>query len=158
MKATRPPVPHRTAGFTLVEVVFVLVLLGILVMLSAPSLAGWVQRSRVDGAASQVAADLAYARMLAVRSGAGAAVSFDADGQTYTIQATNGAARQVRLGTEYPRVRLAPIAPLSLPLTLEFDSRGFLRDPERAGVLVAREDGRSTSLRILASGRAFVGD
>lgn len=56
-------------GYTLVEVLTTLVVLGILAMLVAPSLGGMTARVKRRAALDRVAGDIAYAKMLAVRSG-----------------------------------------------------------------------------------------
>jgi type IV fimbrial biogenesis protein FimT len=61
--------PSRSAGFTLVELLTVVVILAILVGVVAPRLSGQLSRLRTGDALSQITADLHYARMLAVRSG-----------------------------------------------------------------------------------------
>lgn len=59
----------HTAGFTLVELLAALVIVSILASLAAPRFDQMVFRARARGALNQFTADLAYARMLAVREG-----------------------------------------------------------------------------------------
>lgn len=56
-------------GYTLVEVLAVLCIVALVCALGAPRLDGQLARMRVRGASRVVAADLAYAKMLAVRDG-----------------------------------------------------------------------------------------
>lgn len=63
-------------GYSLIELLTVLVIVGIATQLAVPSVSGMLRTWRSKQAASQVTADLAYARMLAIRSGAGASVVF----------------------------------------------------------------------------------
>lgn len=60
---------RRARGFTLIEVLTVLALLGILTAMAAPSLVGFVQQSKRRAALDRVATDIAYAKLLAVRTG-----------------------------------------------------------------------------------------
>ena len=56
-------------GFTLIELIAVLTLIGILAMLVAPSLSGQISRIKSETVLDRFAGDLYYARMMAVRSG-----------------------------------------------------------------------------------------
>lgn len=61
--------PWRPGGFTLVELLLVLALVGLLAALAAPSLSGTLARVRLDAAASQVRTAWADARLEAMRTG-----------------------------------------------------------------------------------------
>lgn len=60
---------NAKGGFTLVEVVLTMVILGILMAIMAPRFEGTLARIRSRGALNRVAVDLAYTRHMAVRSG-----------------------------------------------------------------------------------------
>lgn len=79
----RSPV-RPAAGFTLLELLAVLAMLGVLLALGAPALVHATSRLRVDLAATEAAAILDRARLLAVRSNAHVAVRFDASGGAVT--------------------------------------------------------------------------
>jgi prepilin-type N-terminal cleavage/methylation domain-containing protein len=64
----RPRQPQR-GGFTLIEILFTLVLLGVLISLATPAMTGWIRRTRMTAVLNQLVADIQYAKMLAVRSG-----------------------------------------------------------------------------------------
>lgn len=57
------------AGFSLPEILVVLVILGIATAIVAPRLAGLAAVTRTRGAANRLASDLAYTRQLASRTG-----------------------------------------------------------------------------------------
>lgn len=69
-----------TRGYTLVEVLLVVAILGIAAAMTGPSLRRWTAKVRVQAALNLVATDLAHARIQAVRSGRGAVVRFVASG------------------------------------------------------------------------------
>jgi len=58
-----------TRGFTLLELVITLAVLGILSTLAMPSLGSRIDRARLTGAAEMLAADIAEARFESARSG-----------------------------------------------------------------------------------------
>jgi len=64
-----PSSHHRHLGYTLLELLVSLTLLGILASLAAPSMMGAVHRVRMQAALDNLSRDIFYARMLAVRSG-----------------------------------------------------------------------------------------
>lgn len=90
----------RSLGLTLVELLTVLVVLGVLITLVAPTFRGMMQRQRVQGIQDQLITDLQLARSeLAVRASASAsspevAVAFGSDGAVtcYTIHTVGAGA------------------------------------------------------------------
>lgn len=67
-----------TAGFSLPEVMVVLALIGIVLAIVAPRLERAAAIARTRGAANRIAADLAYTRQLASRTGHGARLVLEA--------------------------------------------------------------------------------
>ncbi|HYJ78602.1 MAG TPA: GspH/FimT family pseudopilin [Longimicrobiaceae bacterium] len=146
--------PRRLAagGFSLVELVVVVSLMGIVAMLAAPRFANLVSVLRTRGAMDQVAGDLAFTRMAAVRAGRTASLRFD--GATYMVTLDNGAVAYDTLRTmsftrEYPGVYLS-----STSSRIAFDSRGVLRDNAAQSVTIVR-NGRIKTLRISSVGRIY---
>jgi len=57
---------HRSmAGFTLVEMMIVIGVLGLLIMIAVPSIVGFQRTARLTGAANTLASDLRFTRSLA---------------------------------------------------------------------------------------------
>ena len=85
---SRRPRPARFAasrGFTLLETVFVLALIGILTAMAIPQTMAGLERSRTIAAARFLAGRLALARSQAVSRSANVALLFQPDATGYTI-------------------------------------------------------------------------
>ena len=62
MSKSRDPIARRLTGFSIVEVVFVVAILGILGALSLPRYGNFVARQQTDAAARRLVSDLAFAQ------------------------------------------------------------------------------------------------
>jgi type IV fimbrial biogenesis protein FimT len=72
------------AGFSLIELAVVLVLLGLIVAVGMPALQDWLERYRVRTAAQGLAAEMQLQRMRAVSRNTAHAIIFNAANGTYT--------------------------------------------------------------------------
>lgn len=127
-------------GFSLIELLAVLVLVGLVLALAGPKFTATIRYFTARSATSQVVADLALTRTTAVREGRSAslrvltastyAVVVDAEGTTAdrTVKSVTleGAARGVSLGTVGTRIT--------------FDSRGMRRNATER-LTVTRSEG-----------------
>ncbi len=144
----------RSGGFTLIELITTLVLLAVLVSLVAPRMDGYIARSQLDSAASQLAGDINYARMAAIRSSQQVVVVIEAD--RYTIrrpgQTQNGVIKRVDLAAEFRGLTLS--TGTSLPDSLHFNSRGLLiPGANLINSVNVQQGARSETLRVLLTGR-----
>jgi type IV fimbrial biogenesis protein FimT len=142
-------------GYTLIEMMTVLLLVGLVLALAAPKFTASIRYFTARSATSQVVADLALARTTAVREGRSAsfrvltastyAVVVDAAGATAdrTVKSVTleGAARGVALGTVGSRVT--------------FDSRGMRRNATER-LVVTRTEGADT-VNVTVVGRVYRG-
>lgn len=153
------PTSHRrpsAAGFTLVELMAVLILIGIGVAMAAPRMDGMATRHKTQSAVARLNADLSYARILAVRWGRPTSVRFDDTGSQYTLTVdTAGTAsasyrvvKTVKVSQEYPGVRLtSPSAQVS------FTPRGMVS--AGSGPFTAVRGTFVDSLQLYATGRTY---
>ena len=73
------------AGFSLIELSVVLVLLGLIVAVGMPALQDWLERYRVRTAAQLLASDMQLQRMRAVSRNTVHTIVFDAANGNYTL-------------------------------------------------------------------------
>jgi prepilin-type N-terminal cleavage/methylation domain-containing protein len=73
------------AGYSLIELSVVLVLLGLIVMVGMPAMQDWLERYRVRTAAQALASDMQLQRMRAVSRNVVHTIVFDQAAGTYTL-------------------------------------------------------------------------
>ena len=72
-------------GFSLIELLVVIVLLGLVVMVGMPAMQDWLERYRVRTAAQSLAADMQLQRMRAVSRNRAFCIQFSQVNGTYTL-------------------------------------------------------------------------
>ena len=160
MNTPAAPPRSRTSGFSLIELIFVLVLLGILTSLAGPRLNAWITQTQVERAASELMADLSYARTLAVRSGQQSTITLEAN--RYTIRADGRVAKTVEIAADAPGMQLSTtiaagtLPPGTLPVQLQFNSRGLLVTNVATpnNLISLSRNAHSARLEIMQTGRA----
>lgn len=130
----------------------VVAIIGLVAAITGPRFANLVSALRSRGAADQLAADLAWSRMTAVREGRTVSVRFASTTQ-YSVTVDNGAAilrtlRSRNLANDFPGTTVT-----SSDARVAFDSRGLLR-AGTATVTVAR-GARTRTLRVSPVGRIY---
>jgi prepilin-type N-terminal cleavage/methylation domain-containing protein len=145
------------AGFSLVELVFTLVIFGILISLAAPSMRGWIRKTKTTELVNQFTADVYYARMLAVRAGRRVEVRFTPSAQNacvqrYEIVVMTAPQRQAKVVDVNEVVRGACLNQ-SENSALELNSRGLLVPPART--VRASFGSVADSVRISEGGRLY---
>lgn len=136
----------------MIELVVVVAIIGLVAMLTIPRFGNLVSVFRSRGAGDQLASDLAWARMTAVREGRTVSVRFGT-GASYSITVDNGAAivrtlRSRNLSQDWPGIAVTSDQP-----RIAFDSRGLLRAGS-ATVTVTR-NARTRTLRVSPVGRIY---
>ncbi len=72
-------------GFTLIETIMVLAVLGIIMAIATPSFSKWKEKHQINGQAQKVYFDLMLARTSAVKNNNIVRVTFNTTSHTYTI-------------------------------------------------------------------------
>ncbi len=97
---------RQTAGFTLIEVLVSLTILGSLIAIAMPKFSQLLPGIRLSSAARQVATDLQLARMRAIAQHATQTVVFTPSTATYTF----GASDTRNLGLLYPGTTITNVS------------------------------------------------
>lgn len=156
MPASPSPARAGNGGFTLVEVAVVLMLILIVITLAAPAMSRVTAQSSTRSAIRRIAADVSYARILAVREGRPVSLRIQS-ASTYTITVDRSATdsrtiRTVDLSRDYGALQLSPTSGL-----LTFDTRG-LRRPATLEMIKATRGDAVDSVVILVTGRPYRDD
>jgi len=76
---------RSSAGFSLIEMLVTVTLIGLMVVIGYPSMQDWLDRYEVRAAASEIASSIQLQRMRAVSQNTEFSIEFDADAGTYTL-------------------------------------------------------------------------
>jgi type II secretion system protein H len=89
-------------GFTLIEILIVVVLIGIAAMIAVPMMTS-AASMQIRSAANMIAADLEYAKSMAISRGQGYSVVFDKNTESYEVKDQAGVviAHPVKKGFDY---------------------------------------------------------
>ncbi len=136
----------RNAGFTMAELMVVVLIIGLLAIISMPALGRFIQNSRLNGDTEQFAVALRSARSAAVMKNIDVVFTFDMDQNTYSyFEDTDG--NGLRSSDEYlsATYRLSPnveiLAHTFSSTTLTFGSKGNTRE---SGTITLRNTNNKT--------------
>ena len=87
----------RRRGFTLVELMLGVVLVGILLGVALPSFFNLMSRMRLEGVINELSVDLQYARSQSIRERAAVVLTTDAVGGTYSVTSAGATLKTVSL-------------------------------------------------------------
>lgn len=140
-------------GFSLPEMLIVLVIMGIATAMIVPRLQGVAKVSSVQGALNRLASDITFARIRAIRNGARAQLVIASDGKSYTTTVNAGGTgsetRTTSLAKDFPATVLSPTG-----ATVTFDSRGMLVTGSTP-TITATNQGRSATITISGVGVVY---
>lgn len=155
---------RRALGFTIIELMTVLVLIGVLLAIAAPAFNDMLAKRRLEGQANELVTDLAYAKSEAVQRNRNVAVFTGGGGSCYTVAAwsTGTGACNCALGpgasctggpTELKTVVLTSTATVTNGVTFDFEPvRGALQSAAAASAVVALGS-RNYTVSVTAYGR-----
>jgi type IV fimbrial biogenesis protein FimT len=97
---------RKEAGFTLIEIMIILAVLGILALIGVPRVNNLVGAYRLKGAANLVLADLQNAKMTAIQQNRAIQIYFNSTGYSFVQTDTGTAIFSRNLTADYPNITL----------------------------------------------------
>lgn len=142
--------PLGRSGYSLTELLVVVLLIGIAASIMAPSFNRAMRSYRLDAAEARVSADVALARMTAVRRGRPASLVVVSPTQYRVVVERTPVQilKTVFVNQEYPGFTLTANRD-----TIKFDSRGLVSGGQEAVITI---NGPASGPRIGASGKVTV--
>ena len=145
------------SGFTVIEVLIVVVIIAIAAVMVIPMMSS-AGSSQIRSAANMVAADLEYAKSMAISRGQNFSVVFDKNAESYSIEDQDGSviAHPVKKGFNYvidfhsdSRLNKVDIADVDFNSgeAVEFD---YLGSPDSGGVVSLQANGTTVTIIVEA--------
>ena len=143
------------SGFTIVEIVIVVVIIAIAALVAVPMMSS-AASLQIRSAANMIAADLEYARSMAISRGQNYSVEFDKNTESYRIkdQAGNVIAHPVKKGFNYEidfqndsRLNRVDIANVDFNMTssVQFQCLG---SPDKGGTVIIQAGGETRTIAV----------
>ena len=155
MICTLAPRPSARRGFTLPEMLMVLVIMGIMAAMAGPRLSRWIQTISQRSVANQLVADLSRARALAAREGSSVSLRL-ASATTYRLTIDDQAGDEVReiKEVDVSQMNRATTFVSEVGSRIAFDSRGIYRtDRSTTFALVVKRGSVTETIRVSQVGR-----
>lgn len=141
-------------GFTMIELLTVMVIISIVASLAVPSLNAYMDQTRTQSAMNRIVADVSYARLLATQQGRRTAIRFSTDG-TYTLDTLTTSGTWSTARTVVPDEDLNGVVLSGGASALEFSSRGLITNHSGEVFLKVTRNEARDSVFISPAGRVY---
>jgi prepilin-type N-terminal cleavage/methylation domain-containing protein len=140
---------RRQSGFTLMELMIIIAIIGVLIGIAVPNFLGWLPKYRLRSAADELFTNLNLAKMAAVRRGEECTVSFTAQGYGIDLLGKSIKLADYGSGVTFEKSDGSAGFPSS---PMVFGSRGLLNPPSRIIYLTNSQKTDFYKVRALTSG------
>jgi len=140
---------RRQAGFTLIEVMIVVAIVGIASALAVPNIREWLARYDLKQSMSEIAGDLSLAKLVAMNRNRQATVTIQMAGSLVQVSGVSG-------GQQIFGTRTLPSRVNALPggtATVNFSSMGLSGATAAQTIQIQNEQGLTYSISVLPSGK-----
>jgi type IV fimbrial biogenesis protein FimT len=158
----------RDDGFSFIELLAVLVILGVLTAITVPGFLAFIPNYRLNAAAQEMLGDIQLAKLRAIKQGNVVAVAVDVATDTYSIFVDNGAGANFANGVhdgDEPDVFKTVSMPSTIDITainfsenaVHFNSRGLLfSDDGDEQITIRNGKGDTRTITVTLAGAAQV--
>jgi len=142
---------RKHAGFTLIELMVVIGIVGLLAAITVPNLISRLPKYRVGSAARNVISAVEFSRLQAIRENSPVDVNFDYANDRVTVVNSGGnTLRQIQCPSD------VDLIDSGLGALLQFDGRGFANQDGLVTVENTRDATLSRSINVTLGGNASI--
>ncbi|MDQ6998085.1 MAG: GspH/FimT family pseudopilin [Mariprofundus sp.] len=142
----------RQRGFTLLEVIIVMAIMGIVAAIGIPSFSDWREKQAVRSAAQALLAQMKQARIMAVADNRSVSINFTSSSYTFDADTTNDNSCGLCKNELVPLSQFANNLTVSPTTRRTFSSRGTAN----SGRVTLTSGGSSKIITINVVGRAYL--
>jgi len=141
---------RKDSGFTLMEIMVVIGIVGILSAIAIPSYFQWLPRHQVGNAARTVMSTLEFARINAVKTNADVTVNFDWANERLTVDSGGTTLRTRQMPND------VDLQDINLGSPVTFNGHGFSSDSGQVRVENSKNDTLRRDINLTLGGNASI--